>query len=69
MDGQSLSKALRMGGRLYLFCWRGIVLTSFVGGLSMMIGLYCLIAACASFIAVPLAVPGARAARRRLQRR
>ncbi len=41
MDGQSLSKALRAGGGLYLFCRRGIVLTSFVGGLSMMmIGLY-----------------------------
>ncbi len=41
MDGQALSKTLRTGGGLYLFCRRGIVLTSFVGGLSMMmIGLY-----------------------------
>ncbi len=41
MDGHALSKALRTGGGLYLFCRRGIVLTSFVGGLSMMmIGLY-----------------------------
>jgi hypothetical protein len=41
MDGRSLSKALRTGGGLYLFCRRGIVLTSFVGGLSMMmVGLY-----------------------------
>lgn len=41
MEGQALSKALRTGGGLYLFCRRGIVLTSFVGGLSMMmVGLY-----------------------------
>lgn len=41
MDGQTLSKALRTGGGLYLFCRRGIVLTSFVAGASMMmIGLY-----------------------------
>jgi uncharacterized membrane protein len=41
MDGQSLSKSLRTTGGLYLFCRRGIVVTSFVGGLSMMaIGLY-----------------------------
>ena len=41
MDGRLLSKSLRTNGGLYLFCRRGIVLTSFVGGLSMMaIGLY-----------------------------
>ncbi len=41
MDGQSLSKALRTGTGLYLFCRRGIVLTSFVAGASMMmVGLY-----------------------------
>jgi uncharacterized membrane protein len=41
MDGRLLSKSLRTTGGLYLFCRRGIVVTSFVGGLSMMaIGLY-----------------------------
>jgi uncharacterized membrane protein len=36
MDGYSLSKALRTTGGLYTACRRGIVLTSFLGGLSMM---------------------------------
>jgi uncharacterized membrane protein len=41
MDGQALSKELRTGRGLYLFCRRGIVLTSFVAGASMMmIGVY-----------------------------
>jgi hypothetical protein len=41
MDGRLLSKALRTSGGLYLFCRRGIVVTSFVAGASMMmIGLY-----------------------------
>jgi hypothetical protein len=70
VDGQALSKALRTDGGLYLFCRRGIVLTSFVGGASMMvIGLYGVIAACASLVAVPLARPETRAAWRRLRRR
>ncbi len=47
MDGQALSKTLRTGGGLYL---------------------YCLIAAFASFVAVPLAVPETWAAWRRLRR-
>ena len=41
MDGPSLSEAMRTAGGLYMFCRRGIVLTSFVACLSMiLIGLY-----------------------------
>ncbi len=30
MDGHSLSKALRTTGGLYMFCRRGIIITSFI---------------------------------------
>ena len=36
MDGHALSEMLRTTGGVYMFCRRGIVLTSFLGGLSMM---------------------------------
>ncbi len=41
MDSQSLSEVLRTGTGFYLWCRRGIVITSFVSALCMMlIGLY-----------------------------
>ncbi len=41
MDGHSLSKALRTAGGLYMFCRRGIIITSFIAALCMMmIALY-----------------------------